>query len=192
MGRRLGQLFEMMGDHAIYPEGWLLSTKVVRPPWEAFGAANPDPVHNVTWELYDLTKDFSQCEDIAAKHPEKVKELQKLFLAEAKKCRTQLRKFADGRFGTHGELREWDRGRVRREWSGSVGHGGGDAVRGAAGRSETLPYFWANGSTRMWLAAAWLRAIRVPLTWHRIVVVPETFVTQDDSPNPISRTRWQK
>ena len=112
--------------------------------------------------------------------------------AEAKKCRTQLRKFADGRFGTHGELREWDRGRVRREWSGSVGHGGGDAVRGAAGWSKTLPYFWANGSTRMWLAAAWLRAIRVPLTWHRIVVVPETFVTQEDSPNPISRTRWQK
>ena len=83
--RHTTQYFEMMGDHAIYHEGWLLSTKVVRPPWEAFGAANPDPVNNVTWELYDLTKDFSQCEDIAAKHPEKVKELQELFLAEAKK-----------------------------------------------------------------------------------------------------------
>ncbi len=83
--RHTTQYFEMFGDHAIYHEGWLLSTKVIRPPWEAFGAANPDPVNNVTWELYDLTKDFSQSEDIAAKHPEKVKELQELFLAEAKK-----------------------------------------------------------------------------------------------------------
>ncbi len=33
----------MMGDHAIYHDGWMLSTKVIRPPWEAFGAANPDP-----------------------------------------------------------------------------------------------------------------------------------------------------
>ncbi len=79
------QYFEMFGDHAIYHEGWLLSTKVVRPPWEAFGAANPDPVNNVTWELYDLTKDFSQSHDIAAKHPDKVKELRELFLAEAQK-----------------------------------------------------------------------------------------------------------
>jgi arylsulfatase len=83
--RHKTQYFEMMGDHAIYHEGWLLSTKVVRPPWEAFGAANPDPVNNVTWELYDLTKDFSQCDDVAAEHPEKVKELKELFLSEAQK-----------------------------------------------------------------------------------------------------------
>jgi arylsulfatase A-like enzyme len=83
--RHKTQYFEMMGDHAIYHEGWLLSTKVIRPPWEAFGAANPDPVNNVTWELYDLTRDFSQCDDIAAQHPEKVKELKELFLTEAKK-----------------------------------------------------------------------------------------------------------
>jgi arylsulfatase len=83
--RHRTQYFEMMGDHAIYHDGWLLSTKVIRPPWEAFGAANLDPVNNVTWELYDLTKDFSQCDDVAAEHPEKVEELRKLFLAEAKK-----------------------------------------------------------------------------------------------------------
>jgi len=52
------QYFEMMGDHAIYQDGWMLSTKVIRPPWDAFGAANPDPLNNVTWELYDLNKDF--------------------------------------------------------------------------------------------------------------------------------------
>ena len=79
------QYFEMFGDHSIYQDGWLLSTKVIRPPWEAFGAANPDPVNNVTWELYDLNKDFSQCHDIAAQHPDKVKELKALFMQEARK-----------------------------------------------------------------------------------------------------------
>jgi len=79
------QYFEMMGDHALYHEGWLLSTKVVRPPWDVVGAVNPDPLNNVTWELYDLTKDYSQSEDLAAKYPGKVKELKKLFLKEAKK-----------------------------------------------------------------------------------------------------------
>ncbi len=79
------QYFEMMGDHSIYHDGWLLSTKVIRPPWEAFGAANPDPINNVTWELYNLNNDFSQCDDVAAQHPDKVKELKALFMTEAEK-----------------------------------------------------------------------------------------------------------
>jgi arylsulfatase len=83
--RHKTQYFEMMGDHSIYHEGWLASTKVIRPPWDAFGPANPDPLNNVTWELYDLNKDWSQCDDIAAQHPEKVKEMKELFLKEAKK-----------------------------------------------------------------------------------------------------------
>src|SRR6266705_2715079 len=79
------QYFEMMGDHAIYHEGWIASTKVIRPPWETVGAVNPDPLNNVTWELYDLTKDWTQSEDVAAKNPDKVKEMKGLFLQEAKK-----------------------------------------------------------------------------------------------------------
>ncbi len=35
------------------------------------GAVNPDPLNNVTWELYDLTKDWTQCDDVAAKYPDK-------------------------------------------------------------------------------------------------------------------------
>ena len=85
----------MMGDHAIYHEGWIASTKVIRPPWEAFGAANPDPVNNVTWELYDLTKDWTQSDDVAAKYPEKVKEMKELFLKEA----TQVPGAPAGRLG---------------------------------------------------------------------------------------------
>jgi arylsulfatase len=79
------QYFEMMGDHAIYNDGWMLSTKVIRPPWDVIGAVNPDPLNNVTWELYDLTKDWTQADDVAAKYPDKVKQLKQTFLTEAKK-----------------------------------------------------------------------------------------------------------
>ncbi|MEX1309800.1 MAG: arylsulfatase [Candidatus Sulfomarinibacteraceae bacterium] len=79
------QYFEMMGQWALYHEGWLLATKVNRAPWDAYGAANPDPLNNQVLELYDLTTDFSQSTNIAEKHPDKVKELKELFIAEAEK-----------------------------------------------------------------------------------------------------------
>jgi arylsulfatase A-like enzyme len=79
------QYFEMMGQWALYHGGWILSTKVNRAPWEAFGAANPDPLNNQILQLYDLNKDFSQTDDIAAKYPQKVKKLKQMFIAEAKK-----------------------------------------------------------------------------------------------------------
>jgi hypothetical protein len=83
--RHTTQYFEMMGQWALYHEGWLLSTKVNRAPWDAFGPANPDPLNNQVFELYDLTKDMNQTTDIAAANPEKVEELKALFLEEAKK-----------------------------------------------------------------------------------------------------------
>jgi arylsulfatase len=83
--RHTTQYFEMMGQWALYHEGWFLSTKVNRAPWEAFGAANTDPLNNQVLELYNLNEDFSQTTDLAAKHPEKVEELRKLFVAEAQK-----------------------------------------------------------------------------------------------------------
>lgn len=83
--RHKTQYFEMFGQWALYDEGWLLSTKVNRAPWEAFGPANPDPLNNQVFQLYDLTEDFSQSNDIAAQHPEKVKELREKFVEEAKK-----------------------------------------------------------------------------------------------------------
>ena len=44
--RHTTQYFEMMGQWALYHEGWLLSTEVNRAPWEAYGEANPDPLNN--------------------------------------------------------------------------------------------------------------------------------------------------
>jgi arylsulfatase len=79
------QYFEMFGQWALYNDGWLLSTEVNRAPWQAFGPANPDPLNNQTFQLYDLTKDFSQTQDIAAKNPQKVADMRKQFLGEAQK-----------------------------------------------------------------------------------------------------------
>lgn len=80
------QYFEMMGDRALYQDGWIASTKVSRPPWSSpIAPTNPDPANDVAWELYDLTKDWTQFEDVAAKYPNKLRELQELFWVEANK-----------------------------------------------------------------------------------------------------------
>lgn len=83
--RHTTQYFEMMGQWALYHDGWMLSTKVNRAPWEAFGPANTDPLNNQVLQLYNLDKDFSQSQDLAAQYPDKVKELKKMFISEAKK-----------------------------------------------------------------------------------------------------------
>jgi hypothetical protein len=74
----------MMGDHAIYHDGWIASTKVMRRPWDLAGAVSQDPA-SFPYELYDLSKDWTQSDNVAAKYPDKVKELGKLFWAEAAK-----------------------------------------------------------------------------------------------------------
>ncbi|MFO0828526.1 MAG: arylsulfatase [Phycisphaerales bacterium] len=83
--RHSTQYFEMMGQWALYKDGWVLSTKVNRAPWQAFGPANPDPLNNQVFQLYDMRKDFTQSEDIAAANPDKVKEMRAAFVAEANK-----------------------------------------------------------------------------------------------------------
>jgi arylsulfatase len=77
------QYFEMFANRAIYHDGWIASTTPLRLPWETYGASpNPD---DFKWELYHLTDDFSQADDLAAREPAKLKELQALFDSEAKK-----------------------------------------------------------------------------------------------------------
>src|SRR5262249_22442637 len=78
------QYFEMMGDHAIYHDGWIASTKVERPPWVLAGRVSKNPA-GFPYELYDLTKDWTQYDNVAAKYPDKLKELEKLFWVEANK-----------------------------------------------------------------------------------------------------------
>jgi len=77
------QYFEMFGDRALYHDGWIASTKVVRPPWQTIKPA-PSPLE-YPWELYNLNEDWTQFENIANKYPDKLKELQELFWKEAEK-----------------------------------------------------------------------------------------------------------
>ena len=74
------QYFEMFGNRAIYHDGWIASTRHSI-PWLA-AAKLPPPADDV-WKLDDLSTDFSQSRNVAARYPEKLKELQALFDAEA-------------------------------------------------------------------------------------------------------------
>src|SRR5262249_39729831 len=82
---RRTQYFEMMGDRAIYHDGWMAGTKVMRPPWAHFEPKVS--VLDYPWELYDLRKDWTQAENLAATNPAKLKELQALFWRETQKYR---------------------------------------------------------------------------------------------------------
>ncbi len=79
---RTTQYFEMFGNRALYHDGWIASCRHARLPWVTAGSVDFDADR---WELYDIADDFSQAEDLAAKRPEKLKELQDLFLIEAAK-----------------------------------------------------------------------------------------------------------
>jgi len=78
------QYFEMMGDHAIYHDGWIASTKVMRPPWNVAGAVSQDPA-GFPYELYDIEHDWTEANNVADRYPDKVKEMDKLFWEEAAK-----------------------------------------------------------------------------------------------------------
>jgi len=82
-GRHKVQYFEIFGNRAVYADGWFAGT-IHRAPWE------PKPrsaLLDDTWELYDTRSDFSLANDLAAKNPAKLKELQDLFMKEAVKYR---------------------------------------------------------------------------------------------------------
>jgi arylsulfatase A-like enzyme len=75
------QYFEMIGNRAIYADGWYAAT-IHKAPWEAKPRA---ALLDDKWELYDTRTDFSLANDLAAANPSKLKELQDLFMKEAVK-----------------------------------------------------------------------------------------------------------
>ncbi len=78
------QYFEMMGNQAIYHQGWLASTTPAIAPW-ARDRRNDTLPSQYPWELYDLRADFSQAHDLASAHPEKLAQMKALFLEEARR-----------------------------------------------------------------------------------------------------------
>jgi hypothetical protein len=80
--QRPTQYFEMFGNRALYHEGWIAVCRHGRLPWENAGSYDFD---KDKWELYNVEHDFSEANDVAAQNPDKLRELQDLFLVEAKK-----------------------------------------------------------------------------------------------------------
>jgi arylsulfatase len=77
------QYFEMISNRGIYHEGWYANTTPPHGPW-LLNAPLPEP-ENYKWELYNLTEDYSQFNDLAAQKPDKLKQMQALFAQEAEK-----------------------------------------------------------------------------------------------------------
>ncbi len=89
--RHTQQYFEMFGNRAMYKDGWLACARLDRIPWKLspevlarFAPGKWDPEKD-RWELYNLDEDFSQANDVAAVHPEKLRELQSLFWQDAER-----------------------------------------------------------------------------------------------------------
>ena len=79
--RHTTQYFEMFGNRAMYHDGWFART-IHRAPWEMKPRRG---LAEDIWELYDTRTDFSLVNDLAAKNPKKLAELQALFMKEAEK-----------------------------------------------------------------------------------------------------------
>ncbi len=79
--RHTTQYFEITGNRAIYHDGWYART-IHRAPWESKPRRD---LKDDIWELYEVANDFSLTNNLAEKNPEKLKEMQALFMKEAEK-----------------------------------------------------------------------------------------------------------
>jgi arylsulfatase A-like enzyme len=79
--RHTTQYFEMFGNRAIYHDGWYART-IHRAAWQKTPA---HPLAEDVWELYNSNEDFSLSNNVASKNPEKLKELEALFMTEGEK-----------------------------------------------------------------------------------------------------------
>jgi arylsulfatase A-like enzyme len=82
---RTTQYFEMFGNRAIYHDNWIAATTPPAPPWLLGLTKMPDVINGYNWELYNIADDYSEYNDLAAKMPDKLREMQELFLVEAAK-----------------------------------------------------------------------------------------------------------
>ena len=83
--RHTTQYFEMLGNRAIYKDGWVAATTPVTLPWELSTKTPPDVITGYNWELYNVQEDPTEYNDLAARMPDKLKQMQDAFYAEARK-----------------------------------------------------------------------------------------------------------
>ena len=81
--RRTTQYFEMFANRGIYHDGWVAATTPPIAPWVSI--AKPIDINDYQWELYHVSEDFSEANNLAEKQPAKLKELQDIFWKEAEK-----------------------------------------------------------------------------------------------------------
>ncbi len=81
---RKTQYFEILGNRAIYHDGWMANTIPAAPPWEGVNGRVPtDVLNGYEWELFNLADDPTQTNNVAAKEPERLRMMQELWLVEA-------------------------------------------------------------------------------------------------------------
>ncbi|HEY9114830.1 MAG TPA: arylsulfatase [Bacteroidales bacterium] len=83
--QRTTQYFEMLGNRAIYHDGWIAATTPANLPWKLSFGTPPDVITGYNWELYNVYEDPTEYNDLAAQMPDKLKEMQDLFYEEAAK-----------------------------------------------------------------------------------------------------------
>jgi hypothetical protein len=81
---RRTQYVEFFGNRAIYNDGWIAATTPAGPSWSS-NVLMVDVITGYKWELYHVDEDFSEAKNLAANQPDKLKELEDLFYAEATK-----------------------------------------------------------------------------------------------------------
>ena len=82
---RSTQYFEMVGNRAIYHDTWVAATTPPQPPWDLGLGKFPNVVNGYNWELYNIADDYSENNDLAAKMPDRLRDMKELFLVEAQK-----------------------------------------------------------------------------------------------------------
>jgi len=169
--RRNTQYFDLLGNRAIYHDGWMASTNPGRLPWQNRASLEPA---EFSWSLYNLRDDFSQTTDLAALYPERLRDLQALFDEQARQYDVYpLRSDLDARISAR--LRRpipprkdyrYRGNRVQVAWSEQPRLAGPFtvAVRYAADNSALNGAFMATGSR----LAGWTFAVEdgVPLVIH--------------------------
>ncbi|WP_239806624.1 arylsulfatase [Croceicoccus hydrothermalis] len=169
--RRNTQYFELLGNRAIYHDGWMASTNPGRMPWQNRSSVEPA---EFSWSLYNLREDFSQTTDVAAQYPDRLRDLQALFDEQARLYDVYpLRSDLDARISARlrrpipprSEYR-YRGNRVQIAWSEQPRLAGAFtvAVRYAAGDGALNGAFMATGSR----LAGWAFAVEdgVPLVIH--------------------------
>jgi hypothetical protein len=82
VGKRTTQYFEMLGNRAIYHDGWIAAALSGQTTWLP---PAPDAMLQQPWELYHISDDYSEAHNLAGQYPRKIAELESLFGQEAKR-----------------------------------------------------------------------------------------------------------